>query len=97
MCGNKLVAKSVSPDGRQKFVVFTRSCGSTTGFSTQASILPNHQPLLNEGGNLLAMDGKFNVLGVWQSATQLSVNGVGSAQIIKQEYAVSGVAVTYEE
>jgi hypothetical protein len=35
-CGNEILAESLSPDGSKKFVVFQRSCGATTGFSTQA-------------------------------------------------------------
>ena len=95
MCGNEIVAESVSPDRRHKLVVFTRNCGATTGFSTQASILPIYQPLLNEGGNLLIMEGKVEVRGVWQSPTQLSVNGVGSVPVFKQEPTVGGEGVTY--
>jgi len=52
MCGNTPIAEYPSPDLSQRIVVFERSCGATTGFSTQASLLPSGVALLNEGGNL---------------------------------------------
>jgi hypothetical protein len=97
MCGNETVVESVSPNGSKKLVIFTRNCGATTGFSTQASILPANQALPNEGGNLLVMEGKIKVRGIWQSANQLSIQGVGSGQVFKQELTVGGVVVTYVE
>jgi hypothetical protein len=97
MCGNETVVESVSPNGSEKLVVFTRNCGATTGFSTHASILPANQVLPNEGGNLLVIKGEIKVRGIWQSANQLSIQGVGSGQVFKQEFAVGGVLVTYVE
>lgn len=96
-CGNEQVTESWSPDRAHKFVVFVRNCGATTGLSTQASVLPAYQPLLNEAGNLLVMDGTVDVEGAWQSATQLSVKGVNSALATKQESAIGGISVSYGE
>jgi hypothetical protein len=39
-CGNDMLATIPSPSGGRKLVIFQRACGATTGFSTQASLLP---------------------------------------------------------
>src|SRR5687767_10343542 len=45
MCGNDIQLTVVSPDRKLKAVVFERSCGATTGFSTQVSVLPADRDL----------------------------------------------------
>ena len=55
-CANSMLSESRSPDGRYKAVVFERSCGATTGFSTQVSILPIDATQPRSGGNALVVD-----------------------------------------
>src|SRR5882757_3734258 len=55
-CENSLLGEYVSPDGTRKIVVFERSCGATTGFSTQASLLKSDQALPTTAGNLYIAD-----------------------------------------
>jgi hypothetical protein len=38
-CENTVVNESLAPGGKTKAIVFERSCGATTGFSTQVSIM----------------------------------------------------------
>jgi hypothetical protein len=54
-CGNDLLATMSSPSGGRQLVIFQRDCGATTGFSTQASLLPAGEPL-REGGNVFIAD-----------------------------------------
>jgi hypothetical protein len=56
MCGNEVLNQHASPNGKLKLVVFERSCGATTGFSTQVSLLEASEELENEGGNVFAGD-----------------------------------------
>ncbi|WP_440223544.1 hypothetical protein ACQQ2N_21075 [Dokdonella sp. MW10] len=56
LCENTLLEQAYSPDGRMRLVVFERSCGATTGFSTQASLLDAGEPLGDEGGNVFIAD-----------------------------------------
>lgn len=42
--------------GTRKVVVFQRSCGATTGFNTQASLLAGNASLPKESGNILSID-----------------------------------------
>ncbi len=37
LCGNDVLSENISPSGHWKAVVSERSCGATTGFSTQVS------------------------------------------------------------
>jgi hypothetical protein len=53
MCGNKLIAQSLSGDKDYKAVMFQRDCGATTGFSTQFSILGANKELENVNCNIL--------------------------------------------
>jgi hypothetical protein len=50
------LAESISPDRTKKLVVFQRSCGATTGFSTQASLLSPDVKLADEIGNAFIAD-----------------------------------------
>jgi len=56
MCGNELLHENVSPDGKMKVVVFQRDCGATTGFSTQASIIPAGDALPKKSGDVFVAD-----------------------------------------
>src|SRR5579871_3272982 len=56
LCGNDVIARYPSPDGRLELIVFERDCGATTRFSTQASILDRGGKLANEAGNLFQAD-----------------------------------------
>jgi hypothetical protein len=56
MCANEVIREVASPDGKRKAVVFERDCGATTGFSTQASVLPIGKSLPNDGGNIFVAD-----------------------------------------
>ena len=57
LCGNEVSQEVPSPDNEYKVVVFQRSCGATTGFSTQVSILRVSSQLPNKSGNTFIMDG----------------------------------------
>jgi len=52
MCGDTIIARLASPDGKHDAVMFQRDCGATTGFSTQISIL-------NAGDQLSGMGTAF--------------------------------------
>ena len=74
MCGNEISQEILSPNGKLKAVIFTRNCGATTGFSTQISLLPKTQKLLNSGGNIFTTD--------WYGQPPIEVNWVSNEQLI---------------
>ena len=57
MCGNDVYQSVLSPNKKQKVIVFERDCGATTGFTTQISIIPENEQLANESGNIFTADG----------------------------------------
>lgn len=68
-CGNEVLSTIPSPAGGSKAVVFRRSCGATTGYSTQVSVLRMNDVLLTEptlwrsteSGNALTIDGDLDL------------------------------------
>jgi len=56
LCGNTTVDEYPSPDRALRLVVFERSCGATTGFTTQASILRVGEEFGNTSGNVFIAD-----------------------------------------
>jgi hypothetical protein len=53
-CDNAVLSDLASPDGRRHAVVFSRSCGATTDFSTQVSIVSNVRSLEGSGNVFVA-------------------------------------------
>ena len=53
-CGNDLLATLSSPRGGPKLVIFQRSCGATTPFTTQASLLGASDTLEGSGNVFIA-------------------------------------------
>lgn len=56
VCDNTLLVEVPSPSGTRKAVVFQRSCGATTGFSTQVSVLPAGGKLRGAAGNVFVAE-----------------------------------------
>ena len=56
LCGNDVLEEALSPSKEYKAVIFRRSCGATTGFSTHVSVLPQTSSIDNSSGNVLRTD-----------------------------------------
>ena len=95
MCGNEVLQSITSPSGELKVEVFSRDCGATTGFSTQVSIISADDRLPNEGGNILVLDGTVPIKVQWRSDSTLTVAGLGTSQVFKQESSLAGVSINY--
>jgi hypothetical protein len=107
MCGNEPVAEYRSPDGVYKVVVFQRDCGATTGFSTQASLIPTDDGLPESSGNLFIADtdhGKAPAASwggpelevEWQSPQRLLLRYDHRARVFVSEPRVEGIDVRYD-
>jgi hypothetical protein len=93
-CSNDVVSSISSPSGDANVVVFNRGCGATTGFNTQVSIV--HAGAAPVGsGNTLILNGTVLLKVQWLSESKLSISGLGSAQVFKQEQSVAGVSIAY--
>ena len=104
-CDNTEVVRMTAPDGRHDAVLFERSCGATTGFSSQVSIVGRGEKA-NGSGNVLVADddhgkapaaawGGPDVDMGWTSGEQLVVRHHPSARLFETHAHVAGVAVTH--
>jgi hypothetical protein len=107
MCRNQILAESVSPDGSKKFVVFQRSCGATTGFSTQASLLSVDAALPDEPGNVFVADtdqgvapsgtgGGPELRSHWAAPNNLMIQYHVAARVFKAEQRFKDAEINYE-
>lgn len=97
VCANTVLSEALSPGKAWKVVLFERSCGSMTGFSTQVSLMAPDQALQNDTGNVYVAEGYPEGYKVeWLSDSSLKVSGVkGTSHLKLKEF--EGVEVLYEE
>jgi len=96
MCGNTLLSEFQSPNGKWKAVVFERSCGATTGVSTQVSILPVDQDLPDGVGNICVVDVFPKVDLRWVGNNELVVTHHGGAKLFHAVQSFEGITIKYE-
>jgi hypothetical protein len=56
LCENTEVARYSAPNGQRDLIVFERSCGATTGFSTQATLVQSGREIPSGAGNVFIAD-----------------------------------------
>jgi hypothetical protein len=95
ICSNEPVAVTPSPSGKTKAVVFHRNCGATTEPNTQVAVVPTYVTLANIPGNALILGGDVPLQVRWLSDSSLSISGLDSARVFKQEESVTGVSIEY--
>lgn len=106
LCDNTPIAEYPSPEGRRHVLVFERSCGATTGFSTQASLLDADEDLDSGSGNLFISDtdhgaapsgpGGGPELSVeWKDERSLVLVHDSRVRVFKSEQRLDGVHVSY--
>ena len=93
MCGNDIKQKIPSPSGEKVAYVFERSCGATTGFSPQLSILNNDDEFQIESGNTFRSDKEFSI--EWLGEKNLKVNYDKSSETSEMDKRVNGIKVEY--
>ena len=97
MCGNDPVTVEVSPNEERVAIAFIRSCGATTPFYTQVSIIDKPGKLANEAGNVFIVEGKHPVSVQWEGDEKLIIVGTGrygeqSLQLTEYQ----GIRISYE-
>ena len=106
-CQNSIVQRSPSPDGIYTAILFQRDCGTTTGFSTQISILRS-KDRFSGSGNIFRADDNHGAARAanwggpwaamqWLSPDHLRVRYAKKSRLFQQTAAVSGVKISYEE
>lgn len=97
LCGNDPINAEVSPDEERVAIAFIRSCGATTPFYTQVSILDKPGRLSNEAGNIFIVEGKHPVSVQWENNEKLKIGGTreyGEESLRLSEY--KGIRISYE-
>lgn len=97
LCENEISQTVISPSGKLKAIVFNRSCGATTGFSTQVSIISASGALPDEGGNTLVLGGRVPLKVEWRSDSVLRLGGFGAARVFHQSHSVAGISIDYDK
>jgi hypothetical protein len=93
MCGNDIKQKISSPNGEKVAYVFERSCGATTGFSPQLSVLDKDDDFQNESGNTFRSDKDFSI--EWIDEKNLKVIYDKSSETYETDKKVNEVRIKY--
>jgi hypothetical protein len=93
LCGNDIKQRIPSPNGKNIAYVFDRSCGATTGFSPQLSILYKGDELENESGNTFRSEKDFSI--EWLDEKNLKVIYDISSETYEMKKKVNGITIEY--
>jgi hypothetical protein len=93
LCGNDIKQKIPSPNGENVAYIFERSCGATTGFSPQLSILNKDDKFQNESGNTFRSDKNFSI--EWLNEKNLKVIYDKSSETYEMDKKVNGIKIEY--
>jgi hypothetical protein len=106
LCANDDWKDYLSPDGRMKVVVFTRDCGATTDYSTQASVLPTAASRPRGVGNVFIADSahgeapgtKGPELAVrWLDSSTVELSHHAAARVFVAKTMVGEIRVVYKQ
>ena len=105
-CGNTVVTRMLSPDGKHEAILFRRDCGATTGFSTQISVLKTGKSASGSGNAFVADDdhGKARTGDwggpwaevKWLAADHLLIRYADKSRIFDRSDDVGEVALSYQ-
>jgi hypothetical protein len=101
-CANSILAEVPSPDNSHRAVVFERSCGATTSFSAQVSVLNSRDRQPRDGGNVFVADNNhgaarhLQVTVRWSAPDRLVILYPESARIFRREVSIDGITIAYE-
>jgi hypothetical protein len=73
--------------------IFERSCGASTGFSPQLSILNKDDDFQNESGNTFRSDKDFSI--EWLNERNLKVIYDKSSETSEMDKKVNGIKIEY--
>ena len=93
LCGNDIKQRIPSPNGENIAYIFDRSCGATTGFSPQLSILYKGDELENESGNTFRSEKDLSI--EWLDEKNLKVIYDISSETYEMKKKVNGITIEY--
>jgi hypothetical protein len=106
MCENSIVRTVDSPDGKRTLALFERSCGATTGFSTQISVLGRGE-VSTGSGNAFIADANHGAAPLgewggpwaeiqWLANEHVLIRYAQGSRVFEKDEQVSGVKITYQ-
>ena len=103
LCGNRILHRVASPDGRHMAILFERDCGATTAASYQVSILPAGETPSGRGNVFIAEPGRASadrpnepvVEVAWLSPHRLQVRYRHDDRLFERVDQREGVQVEY--
>jgi hypothetical protein len=106
MCENTLVSSLRSPTGVSRAILFERSCGATTDFSTQISVIGEGESVVGGGNVFVATTSdSASIVGEWGGPYAelewiddqiLLISFDASAEVFLEEEEHDGVLVRYQ-
>jgi len=97
ICKNEILTISFSPNEKYKAIAFIRTCGTTTNFSPQVSILNKNEKFSdNYKGNIFIGNNSDNISIYWESDTCLVVlYNVIDKDIFKKNFKYENIEIKY--
>ena len=89
-CENRVLSEVPGPKGNRTAIVFERSCGATTGFSTHVSVVNEFGELGRSAGNVFAADSDhgavkdMTVTVRWAAADQVVIRYPAQSRVFKK-------------
>ncbi|UXN75427.1 hypothetical protein N8D56_11995 [Devosia sp. A8/3-2] len=94
-CETSQHARLPSPDAAFDLVIFSRDCGATTGFNTQAALIPNGDTLPDDAASFLSIGVTADLALRWAGPASIELTIPPGAQIYRRDESVAGITVIY--
>ena len=90
---NTIISVLISPDGKNKIIMFNRNINATTEDNLQISVLKAKETLEDTAGNLLIIEG--NAFAKWIDNKTISIKIEKNSKIYKTVNDINGISVIY--
>ena len=94
-CKAEFAERLRSPDGRFDLIVFSRTCGASTGTNTQAALIPAGEGLPDDAASFFSVGTEAELAPRWDGFGNIELTLPEQGQIYRRDDAVAGVAVIY--
>lgn len=94
-CSTTISDRLTAPDAQFDLVVFSRSCGDTTGPNTQAALIPAGDELPEDATSFASVGAAVDLEPRWDGYGNIELMLPQGAKIYRQDDAVAGISVIY--
>ena len=99
LCGNEMLDRITSPDGKMVAAVFSRECGATTGSNVQVSII-RQGTVPDDAGNIFIMDSasySADIKPRWIDNGHLALIIPEYSRVYLKNGSAEGVRISYQD